>query len=35
MLDPGASFSYTFDEAGTFEYSCLIHPEMHGSIVVR
>jgi plastocyanin len=35
VFDPGASFSYTFDEAGMFDYSCLIHPEMQGSVVVR
>ncbi len=35
ILDPGQSFSYTFDEAGTFDYICLVHPEMKGTIVVR
>jgi plastocyanin len=27
-------FSVTFPVAGTFTYSCLIHPEMHGTITV-
>lgn len=35
VFDPGASFSYTFDEAGSFDYACLLHPEMLGTIVVR
>ena len=35
ILDPGQSFSYTFDEAGTFDYICLVHPEMKGTVVVR
>ena len=35
VFDPGETFSYTFEEAGTFDYTCLIHPEMQGSIVVR
>ena len=35
ILDPGKSFSYTFEKAGTFDYSCLVHPQMKGTIVVR
>jgi plastocyanin len=35
ILDPGQSFSYTFEEAGTFDYTCLVHPQMEGTIVVR
>jgi plastocyanin len=35
VLDAGASFSFTFDEPGTYDYTCLIHPEMKGTIVVR
>src|SRR5262249_58391933 len=27
-LDPGKSFSHTFDKAGTFAYHCKIHPSM-------
>jgi plastocyanin len=33
-LAPGASFSQTFDAAGTFTYHCEIHPQMAGTIVV-
>ena len=33
-LAPGASFSQTFDTAGTFTYHCEIHPQMTGTVVV-
>src|SRR5215210_3539231 len=33
-LAPGASFSQTFDTAGTVTYHCEIHPNMMGTIVV-
>jgi plastocyanin len=34
QLAPGASFSQTFDTAGTFTYHCNIHPQMTGTIIV-
>ena len=34
-LDTGESFSYTFKDAGTFEYYCGLHPRMTGKIVVK
>ena len=34
IFDPGASFSFTFTEPGTFAYQCLLHPNMQGSVVV-
>ncbi len=34
ILSSGDSFSYTFEEAGTFEYVCTLHPTMIGTIVV-
>jgi plastocyanin len=34
-LDTGESFSYTFKDAGTFEYYCSLHPRMTGKIVVK
>jgi|SRR5579862_6989898 len=34
-LDTGEAFSYTFKEAGTFEYYCSLHPRMTGKIVVK
>jgi plastocyanin len=34
-LDQSASYSFTFDTAGTFEYHCEYHPNMHGTIVVK
>jgi plastocyanin len=32
--DPGATFSHTFTDAGTFTYHCVPHPFMVGSVVV-
>ncbi len=34
-LGDGESFSFTFDEAGTFAYVCEIHPSMTGEVVVE
>jgi plastocyanin len=34
-LSRGAIFSYTFDQIGTYDYSCGIHPSMKGVIVVK
>ena len=34
-LDTKDSFSYKFDKAGTYHYSCTIHPRMVGTIVVE
>jgi plastocyanin len=34
-LTEGASFSFTFDTPGQFDYRCLFHSEMQGTIVAR
>src|SRR5919106_3354550 len=34
-LGQGESFSFTFDQPGTFAYRCAIHPEMEGVVNVR
>ena len=34
-LAPGASFSQTFDTAGSFAYHCAIHPNMVGTSTVN
>ena len=35
-IDPGKTYSYKFNQAGTFEYSCTNHPSMpHGKVVVK
>jgi len=34
-VDPGATFSFTFSTAGTFNYHCEIHPNMTASITVQ
>jgi plastocyanin len=34
-LSNGQSYSNTFNDSGTFNYSCAIHPSMTGSITVK
>ncbi|HEY4739951.1 MAG TPA: cupredoxin family copper-binding protein [Candidatus Acidoferrales bacterium] len=34
-LDTDESFSFTFTDAGTYEYFCSVHPKMTGKIVVK
>jgi plastocyanin len=34
-LDSGNQFAFTFHRAGTYHYTCSVHPYMHGVIVVR
>ncbi|MDQ2682724.1 MAG: cupredoxin domain-containing protein, partial [Chloroflexota bacterium] len=31
IIDPGGNYSFTFDEAGEFEYVCPLHPNMVGT----
>jgi plastocyanin len=31
---PGTSYSFTFSNAGSFPYTCSIHPTMTGTITV-
>jgi plastocyanin len=34
-IAPGKTYSFTFNQAGTFEYGCTIHPSIpHGKIIV-
>ena len=33
-LNPGSSYSFTFDTAGTYHYHCSIHTEMTGTVTV-
>lgn len=35
LADAGASFTFTFEEAGTFSYFCNVHPSMTAEIVVK
>ena len=32
---PGQTFTYRFEEAGLFPYTCTIHPQMSGLIIVK
>lgn len=34
-IEPGESFTQSFETAGTFSYSCALHPEITGTIVVE
>jgi len=33
-IAPGGTFTYTFEQAGTFAYHCTIHPNMEASVEV-
>ena len=35
VINNGQSYSYTFNNIGTFNYHCNIHPSMLGSIIVK
>ena len=35
LIMAGSSFSHTFDEAGTFDYFCMVHPWMVGTVIVE
>jgi len=34
-LPPGARFSFTFQTVGSFNYQCLVHPNMVGTVNVQ
>jgi plastocyanin len=34
LLDPGSTFTFTFNTAGTFDYHCEPHPSMTAQIIV-
>lgn len=34
-LDQGDSYSVRFDQPGTYQYGCSIHPKMSGSVIVQ
>lgn len=34
IMDTDESFSFTFSEAGTFDYFCALHPQMKARIIV-
>ena len=33
-LDTDDTFSYKFEQPGTYDYICGLHPHMHGQVVV-
>jgi len=34
-LDTGEKFSFTFQDPGTYQYFCSVHPKMTGTIIVK
>jgi plastocyanin len=34
-MAPGDTFEHAFEEAGTFDYVCTVHPGMEGTVVVE
>ena len=34
LIAPGSTFSYEFEDAGTFDYFCMVHPWMAGAVMV-
>jgi plastocyanin len=34
-MSSGDTFEHTFEEAGTFDYVCTVHPGMEGTVVVE
>jgi len=34
LIQAGGSYSYTFDEPGSYDYFCMVHPWMQGTVVV-
>lgn len=35
LIQPGRTYTYTFNQTGSFQYHCSIHPSMRGTIVVK
>jgi amicyanin len=35
VMDTDQQFSFTFSQAGTYEYFCSLHPHMKGKVIVK
>ena len=35
LIMAGSSFSHTFEDVGTFDYFCMVHPWMEGTVIVE
>lgn len=35
VMGYGLTYSYTFNDAGTYDYFCVIHPMMKGTVIVK
>ena len=34
IMEPGATYSFTFDQEGEYDYLCEVHPDMRGTVTV-
>jgi plastocyanin len=34
IVNSGETFNHTFNDAGTYDYACTIHPGMEGTVIV-
>ena len=35
IFDPGANFTWTFSQPGSFPYACQLHPQMQGTVIAE
>jgi plastocyanin len=35
IFDPGATFTWTFSQPGSFPYACQLHPQMQGTVIAE
>ncbi|MGH2615561.1 MAG: cupredoxin domain-containing protein, partial [Thermomicrobiales bacterium] len=35
IFDPGATFSFAFNQPGSFAYTCQLHPQMQGTVIAE
>ena len=35
IISPGSTFEHTFEDSGTYDYFCIVHPWMIGTVQVQ